>query len=779
LVALGVLAGVVVGLSAAAWAGARRTGTSFERLRKRTNAADAIVFPGQVGVYEQDWSALTARPEVAQLARWKISFGQVAGSQEEAVFFAPADGAWLDQVDRPVVVRGRMFDPAVPDEVVVGEAAARPGTPPGNPLGRLDVGSQISYTPFGAGQDDRSGEPPEGPAVTLRVVGIVRQVEEFLFVPGMVMLSPGFVERYGADSLLVENAMVRLRRGAADMAPLQRAVSDLVAPGAPIEDLHVIQRRVDTTLDVERTALLLLAAVIAVAGMVLLVQALGRSVSVPDDEVLVLRAMGFDRSSLALAVVFVHLVSAGVAAVVSVLLAVGASHWFPVGLASRVDPDPGIHADWLVLGPAMLLVVAVVIGWAAFAGWRLGGSRRPVPLPRQSALTERASRVAPLTVGLGITMAFRRGSRRSGDLVRPAIVGAVVGILGVVATMTIDRGLNDALTHPARAGVTWDASVAPLPADLTEAGVSDERIGSIGRAPLVAGTAVVSRLVSEVNGTGVPVFSVRSGKGTISLTSASGRAPAGDNEAAVGPRTATQLGVGTGDTVAVGSRGWQVRIVGEAFFPTDVHAGFDEGLWLTPGGFDSATPPAAVGDPNGPERTVAVRFRPGTDVTAGIDQVVRAQGGSIAGIAPADVPPELSNLREVRVLPRLLAGVLALLAAAAVAYVLADSVRRRRRDLATLRAMGMTPGGARAILNMQGTAIGLVGLALGVPLGVAAGRIGWRLVTARVPLQFVGPLALVSTLLLVPAAIALVNLLAIWPGRRAARLRPAEILRAE
>ena len=144
-----------------------------------------------------------------------------------------------------------------------------------------------------------------------------------------------------------------------------------------------------------------------------------------------------------------------------------------------------------------------------------------------------------------------------------------------------------------------------------------------------------------------------------------------------------------------------------------------------------------------------------------------------------EVPPELTTLRNVRSLPWLLAGFLALLALAAVAHVLATTVRRRRRDFAVLRALGITRWGARAILNLQGTAIALTGLLVGIPLGVAAGRLGWRLVSERVPLRYVGPVALVALLVVVPVAIAAVNALAVLPGRAAARLRPAEVLRAE
>ena len=130
----------------------------------------------------------------------------MAGLDEEATFFVPSDGVWLRGVDRPVVVDGRMFDATKPDEVVVGPSAVKDG---------LHVGSIIDYRPYGAAQDDTSNVAPNGPEVKLHVVGVVRQVDEYLFVPGMVMVSPAFLDGPGAGTLLVENAMVRLRNGAA------------------------------------------------------------------------------------------------------------------------------------------------------------------------------------------------------------------------------------------------------------------------------------------------------------------------------------------------------------------------------------------------------------------------------------------------------------------------------------------------------------------------------------------------------------------------------------
>jgi ABC-type lipoprotein release transport system permease subunit len=143
------------------------------------------------------------------------------------------------------------------------------------------------------------------------------------------------------------------------------------------------------------------------------------------------------------------------------------------------------------------------------------------------------------------------------------------------------------------------------------------------------------------------------------------------------------------------------------------------------------------------------------------------------------VPLELSNLRNVRILPRLLMGFLALLAAAAVAHVLATSVRRRRRDFAMLRALGMTRRSTRSIINLQGTAIAIAGLVIGIPAGMIVGQSGWHLIADRVPLRFVHPVALLAIIVVVPAALAVVNLLALAPGRRASHLNPAEVLHTE
>lgn len=57
-----------------------------------------------------------------------------------------------------------------------------------------------------------------------------------------------------------------------------------------------------------------------------------------------------------------------------------------------------------------------------------------------------------------------------------------------------------------------------------------------------------------------------------------------------------------------------------------------------------------------------------------------------------------------------------------LAHVLATSARRRTRGFAVLRALGVTSRWTRSVLDTQGSVVTLVGLAVGVPLGIAIGR---------------------------------------------------------
>jgi ABC-type antimicrobial peptide transport system permease subunit len=133
----------------------------------------------------------------------------------------------------------------------------------------------------------------------------------------------------------------------------------------------------------------------------------------------------------------------------------------------------------------------------------------------------------------------------------------------------------------------------------------------------------------------------------------------------------------------------------------------------------------------------------------------------------------------VAVLPLALSAVLALLALGAVGHALSIAVRRRRHELAVLRALGLTRRQSRLVIVTQASLLAVIGLVFGVPLGIALGRIVWRAAADMTPLAYNPPLAVWALLLTGPLALLTANLLAAWPGERAARLRTGQILRTE
>ena len=101
------------------------------------------------------------------------------------------------------------------------------------------------------------------------------------------------------------------------MGKLRHDVTTLIARGSPVLDAHATSRRVNTTLDVETTALLLLAAAILLGGGILVAQVLGRSASAIADDARTSRALGMSRGHLGLATGLSHLIPAVVAAPVA------------------------------------------------------------------------------------------------------------------------------------------------------------------------------------------------------------------------------------------------------------------------------------------------------------------------------------------------------------------------------------------------------------------------------------------------------------------------------
>ena len=786
LVVLALLVALSAGVVLTAVAGARRGDTAFGRLWARTLPATVTVLPNQPGF---DWAKVRALPEVTALGLFTVYYGAaVEGMDGVDLGFPPANADAFRTVERPVVLAGRMADPGRADEVVV--------TPHFLTAHHKQVGDALTVrlsSPAQATEGiDASQTPPQGPRVQVRIVGVIRTPFGLDNVGdgGSVIPTYALFTRYRADIMGVTgnspsylNGLVRLAGGEAAI-PAFRADLARVTGRSDIDVLDNniwIGDSVRKVTGYEAACLLAFGLAALLAALVLVGQSVARYASAAVAELLVLRAVGLTRRQGAVSAALAPGLAAVAGATLGVAAAVIASMWTPIGAASLTEPTPGIDADWLVLGvgwaAAVLLVLAATaaIAWTALqAGTHVAARRSPVV-----AAAVRAGLPVPAVVGARFALEAGRG--RSAVPVRPAIAGAIAGVLGVLAALTFSAGISDAVANPARFGQTWQLNTffgedgqdfAPAgqasraaAADRDVTGYLDLRIAGAqaGR------VSIESYTYAPVDGKRVPVV----------LTA--GRMPAGPGEIAIGPTTARQLRAGVGSAVrlAGGAAPRTLTVSGIAFVPAGSHNDYDQGAWLTPGGYDRLFAGAHYAFKF---HAALLTLRPGADVAAVASRLDATVAKATHAQGIAFTPPEplpVQQLQDVSVLPLALGGFLAVLAAGAVGQALTMAVRRRRHELAVLRTLGLTGRQTRLVVVTQASLLALAGLAVGIPLGLAVGRAVWRVVADFTPLAYYPPLAVWALALIAPAALLAANLLAVWPGHRAARLRPGRILREE
>ena len=227
----------------------------------------------------------------------------------------------------------------------------------------------------------------------------------------------------------------------------------------------------------------------------------------------------------------------------------------------------------------------------------------------------------------------------------------------------------------------------------------------------------------------------------------------------------------------MGSAPGRYRIAGTAVFPTMSDSlSLGKGATLSVAGLRRLLPPSMAAPPLD---TLLVRFRPGAGGPAALNAVAAqaARLGPFAVQGPA-TPTDVVNFGRVQDLPLLLGSALSLLALVTIAHLLLTSVRRRRRDFAVLRSIGLTRRQVRATVGWQAGTLTAAALGLGIPAGILCGRVAWRLFAGQLGILPVVVLPVILVLV-VPAALLLAVAVAAVPGESAARTRPAEILRSE
>jgi cell division protein FtsX len=491
-------------------------------------------------------------------------------------------------------------------------------------------------------------------------------------------------------------------------------------------------------------------------------------VSAGADELPTWRALGADRGVVVRAMVLPTLVTALIGAIAGLDLAVALTPRYPIATTRLWEVHHRVHFDWLVLGLGAFTLVVAIIGSAwVTSEIRVRRSERVATRSPASRLIGNSD--LPPALVFGSQLATEPGRGRRAVPVRSALIGAIVGVLGFVGCLTFRTGLTDAVDNKARTGIVWDHALG------NSSEFSRDVVTTMGKDPAVAGAlrATWARAI-VIDGRGQAVWFTEPVTGEMPFVIVDGRAPRGPNEIVLGASTLSDDGYKIGQTVRVGpGPGRPVAFVGTALLPPSSHTTYDESAWMSADGLDESVP-AELPD-QFYEDYVLLKFKPDADRNAAVGRLEPLAEYSV----PAKIAPEVATLGHMRSLPFALAIFFVLLACATVAHALVTTVRRRERDLAVLRAIGFTRQNTRVAIAWQATVLATIGVLVGVPLGVVAGRLAWRRLAEDFPVFYAPPLALLAVLLVIPLAIIVANLLAAGPARSATRLRPAEVLRTE
>ena len=808
------LGGLLGSVALGAVAGARRTATAYGRYLTSIRASDAFVnVPGKLPAEPvlrpirliSQLSGVVSSATYIGLSAAAVIHGRIDHSFTAPGINGSLNGEYFRQ-DRMTVLAGRLPPLSATSQIVVTPAVAR--------AFGVGVGGQVTY----AFQRLSSAEQPVGKPVNrvYRVAAIVAippvlvdasdQNQEGILPPGATRQ---VLPEYGFAWVAV-----RLARGTAGIPALQQELDRLARvmlqrenritgqPGSrlsfSINRPDIIRQQVQQSIRPEAVALTIFGGIAALAMLVLVGQGLTQLISRSAPDVAALRMLGVTRRQAALAAALPGMAAITGGVALAVAGAVALSPLAPVGPVRNFDPDRGIRADGLVLGVGAAALAMIMLSLLAVLAARSARRRTGPAIARPSAVALAAARAGlPAAAVIGCRNALEPGSGTRAAPVRSALLGAVAAVTSVVTTVVFGASLTGLVSHPARYGWDWDIAIQSQGGyGLFLPGVMSRLIS--GQRP-VAGWSEFSFGQLPIDGQVVPVMGVRRDLGTVQPPTTSGRPMGSGDQIELGNATLRELGKNIGDTVRFGRPPFTrtLTITGTVTLPsfglaTGDHVSLGRGAMLP-----EQTLLAAEGLPRGHKLTraiatgldlpsaVAIDLAPGTTAAQRARLIHR-----IVAARPDGFPGGTYELRGALASAVLyasqmggqpLALALGLTAGALLSLVLTvlSSVRRRRQELALLKTLGMTRTQIRAVIGWQTTVTLLIAVAVGLPLGIAAGRLAWH--------GFAGSLGAVPVTevplgVLIAGAVALAvagNLLTSLPAAIAARTRAAALLRAQ
>jgi len=700
----------------------------------------------------------------AAVGPWRVDPWVMQGPFGESIVapLAGRDGPG-GRVDRLTLVAGRWAQG--PGEVVLAQRLAD----------KLGLQPGATVTPA-----------VDSPIPAMRVVGIVASVENGPGAWALPASVPLLTSSKPESTYLMEYRLVH-----AGIQQQIKSVADAITNRVPSGAVLDTSNYLDAKLNADRTTAVMIPFLLAfsvfalLASAFIIVNLVSGAVIAGTRDIGIMKSVGFTPNQVVMVLAGQMLIPAVIGCLAGLPIGILVSQPFLADTAHAFNLPrtfgiaPGPDAAGLV---AILLIVVNTTILASLGAGRMSAA---AAIAASSApATGHGYRLARLTSRLPLPRALTLGGGEF--LARPMRSSMTIGAIVIgVATMTFAIGLTRSL-NLVQVGLSRTQQVqvevfAPGRSQKGPGGPAAGRTGSTDAQvhASIAAQSGTARFVGEhqqnvtVAGAGEPVpLTVYQGDSSwIGYPIINGRWFHAAGEAVAPTAFFKRTGFQLGDTVTANlEAGQQVRLtlVGEIFDQQNDNILLRADWRTLPG--------------NQPIQSYEIQLKPGTDrrayagalQTADPSLDVSARGSQGISTAFLLIESTLGGL----------ALILTLIAVAGVFNTVVLNTREKARDIAILKAIGMTPRQVVTMVLASVAALGIVGAVIGIPAGIALHTnilvlMGQIASSTAIPAAFFQVFGIAMLAGLGLAGIAIAMLGATLPAQWAAQSRVTEVLQSE
>lgn len=472
---IALLIGLVGGVAIGSLEAARRTESSFNNFLASTNPSDMSVLLAGPNL-SADLARLPQVRHVAAVQFYLVTFP--VGPHGAPIINGPIAkgtvatvGSLSDEFfrqDRVAVIQGRMANPHRADEFVSTAAAEKlMGWHVGQaiPMDFYSI-AQASQNNFGVGTKVKPLRQIIEHLVGTVVLNSQVVLDEVDKYPTLMIFTPAITDPLVSPSENYIEYYLRLDHGANSVSQVEREIIKALPKGTTY-NFHVTAlatQQVNRSIEPEAIALGVFGLIAALAALVIAGGLLARVMSSDENDFAVLRAIGARPRTVAAAGLIGTLGAVAAGSVLADIVGILLSPFGPIGPVRTVYPHGGIGFDWTVLASAFIFFVLAIGGVAVVLALRqsrrFAQQKKQFGVPAGSRLATVLARVGlTLTAVVGVRFALEPGRDRDAVPVRSALVGAMLAVTIVVATLTFGSGLSTLISHPSLYGWNWNYAI--------------------------------------------------------------------------------------------------------------------------------------------------------------------------------------------------------------------------------------------------------------------------------------------------------------------------------